>query len=361
MDYGRRKYASPSECQTGFMSEVTEQYTNSIGGDLSSRTDLKQPYQFDNYQEMMYLFNGVAVSPYLNDRRNVLDKPYVPTPPSPPGYPDIPYPEVYPPYIPITPIAIRYPGGDLPRLPELDLPPTEILKTCIELFDILYKTLTLADYYKALEDYNAAKCSGTYIDQGCASATIGYTTTQMSVGESQQLYVVGEFHDGFVFGMVDWEVTGGGTISDEGFFTAAADNAECANNSTVKLICYGKVVATLDIAVNAVETNADAYATMGQGLCYQNLIGPPTTCVYCEGLFNIFRCDGTQPSVTSCINNKGTYKIYCWATNGGTPVTCTACTNNTDGCALFGMHIGDILDLRTTAMKTAGCCPAELL
>ena len=55
MDYGRRVYGTNSKKYITFMSEITDKYVQSIGGKFTAGT--KQPYLYDNYHTMQYLYN----------------------------------------------------------------------------------------------------------------------------------------------------------------------------------------------------------------------------------------------------------------------------------------------------------------
>jgi len=55
MDYGRRVYGTNSNNYITFMSEITDKYVQSIGGKFTAGT--KQPYLYDNYHTMQYLYN----------------------------------------------------------------------------------------------------------------------------------------------------------------------------------------------------------------------------------------------------------------------------------------------------------------
>ena len=55
MDYGRRVYGTKSENYITFMSEITDKYVQSIGGQFTAGT--KQPYLYDDYFSMQYIYN----------------------------------------------------------------------------------------------------------------------------------------------------------------------------------------------------------------------------------------------------------------------------------------------------------------
>jgi len=184
-------------------------------------------------------------------------------------------------------------------------------------------------------------------------------SAQMSAGGTQTLTVSGGS------GPYTWKITGGGgSLSGSSgtslTYTAPATNPNCTNNATITVSCPAGSAA-IQIAINTSGSNANAYATLQPGTC-ETIAAGTYTCIKCVGKYNIYRCDGGQPASYPCIDDLGgAYKIYCWDTANGVPVSCTACYNNTSGCDLYGMKVGVVRDLRTEAMKNAGCCPAQLL
>jgi len=176
--------------------------------------------------------------------------------------------------------------------------------------------------------------------------SIGYTTTQMSVNETQQLTsLCGQRSGGTC--IPTWSVSGGGSITSGGLYTAPASNANCTNNPVITLLCGSKVVATLSIAVNAwSEPTASAYYQ--KGACKE--VGSPGQC-YC----NCGRTDATHGYDT--YNCSGVY----------TGQSTYACQGDFYGC---GVPSGDdcdasscpqTVDARTSTLISLGCCPAALL
>jgi len=199
---------------------------------------------------------------------------------------------------------------------------------------------------------------GDCITCNCDGISIGYTSAQMAVDEVQTLSATGA-----VVGCnYDWAITsGGGELSAATGatvnYTAPADNAECANNSTITLSVGGSLCDTLSIAINAVASADHAYYILNE--C-------------------IVECKLNDGSVENClkINCTGTSTKYCYGCVTNT-YTCDGVfhlaalhhgSNNVsdaENCAvLMAIYCSDpatTVDLRTEQMITAGCCPAELL
>lgn len=198
----------------------------------------------------------------------------------------------------------------------------------------------------------------------CGSPSIGYTTTQMNINETQQLTVVG----GYPGTTYTWTVSGGGSITSEGLYTAPSSNASCSSNPTINLLCEGIAVDSLNIAINGWTGNETAYwVTIVTGaLCSWAYGGYPYKC---NGVAN-----GGYSSCNSCICNGCGYPNCCCYPNLGDPCTCQhgpgpidTCTATTvyasvgGVCADYSMPTPGTYDKRTGAMIAGGCCPAALL
>ena len=184
-----------------------------------------------------------------------------------------------------------------------------------------------------------AECS-----QQCGAPSIGYTTTQMGTGETQQLTVVGGSTGPYTWGIS----SGGGSISSSGLYTAPASNANCTNNPVITLMCGSTVMATLSIAVNAVADPA-TIAYYAKGLCkYTGSAGA------CE-----CNCSNTGPGY-------GYHKLTCGGVDLG--IVAYSCSGGPYNCG-----IGDLgnpctepgcpayVDIRTPDLILLGCCPSALL
>lgn len=196
--------------------------------------------------------------------------------------------------------------------------------------------------------------------QDCGAPSIGYTTTQMAINETQQLSVVGGGA-----GAYTWSVSGGGSITPGGLYTAPSSNANCSNNPTISLLCGGHTMATLNIAVNAAAGNAGYYNickknSFSSGACPDGSARLECTASMekynytCSGVVgtDLGSCSGLQvgydcgPGIKDCADE---WPGLCTAAEGD----CTSgCPN---GCST-GYH-----DQRTDAQKLAGCCPAAFM
>jgi hypothetical protein len=217
---------------------------------------------------------------------------------------------------------------------------------------------------------------------GCASSCtgiIGYTTTQMAVGDTQTLTVV----DAVTGATYSWAITaGGGSLSaatgTSTVYTAPATNANCSSNPTISLSCEiaavgcaegtaSTVVDTLKIAVNANATTDYAYGIKSNYTCGAPYSNGDYWCITVSVYTNEYKCDGTLKPAGAwiCTNIKSTGNACC---RKACTITCAdgdasiaypfgVCTNST-----FALPVnGGMVDLRTAAMITAGCCPAALM
>ena len=210
----------------------------------------------------------------------------------------------------------------------------------------------------------------------CITLSISYVSQQMSCNGTQYLTAVGGG------GRYVWSVSGGGTIAKaSGFttptvlYTAPSSNADCANNPTITLKDCCEKIATLKIAVNCyTETGAVAY--FGNARCLNDLLEITTGCigwkggqedcgvgnVICHpwlGLYeNSYNCVGTILANPLCNTNNEVTKCV------GASADCLAgvcCDALSTGGTCHSIYPSGTFDARTTAMKTAGCCPAALL
>lgn len=183
------------------------------------------------------------------------------------------------------------------------------------------------------------------------TASIGYTTLQMAIDEEQTLNVV-PGTSGCGTPVYDWAITaGGGTLSassgDSVVYTAPHTNPSCSLNPTIALTCNGVELDTLKIAVNA--DGAVPYA--GQVFTGIDITCQPYTgdTCWCTRRCPVFRCDGSVQTNGMC--GAGLQGAVLLCTASYPPRVCNS------GCS----PVLTTLDSRTTAMKQAGCCPAQLL
>lgn len=202
---------------------------------------------------------------------------------------------------------------------------------------------SISHLYKDVPECNSSECCG------CTGISIGYTTQQMAINTQQTLTVTGA-----VAGCTyNWAIaSGGGSLSSNTgisvVYTAPATNPNCNSNPTITLNVGGAQCDILQIAVNAV--NDDAYRKpTGTGITYEAYPCPPKDCA-CSPFWDIYQCNDSYDSTRdpwdfpSCACN-GYYTYFCW--DG------SSCTPNPP-CP-------EIVDLRSDALKAAGCCPAALL
>ena len=191
--------------------------------------------------------------------------------------------------------------------------------------------------------------------------TILYTTLQMSVGGTQTLQASGAGSDD----CYTWSTDFGSLSASTGksvVFTAPSSNANCASNPTITLTCGGNVVDTIQIAVNAVATNVNAYKVYSAHQCVQGGCGSWCTLGYTYK--NVYYCNGT-------LNPNTLFSVNCYVTayayiSGGPPPACSAVESEPattvcgEGGNIFGTLVGTI-DTRSAYWIEQGCCPAALL
>lgn len=190
----------------------------------------------------------------------------------------------------------------------------------------------------------------------CTGTSIGIATTQMNVGGSQSLTVINPVA-GCVYGFRI--MSGGGTIA-EGVYYAPSSNVGCSMSPTIGLYANCQLCATVKIAVNTPGVAGTAYyagtkvngqCSAGGGVCSSNAGYVWDKAYTCDG---VLVGDAPTTSVSGCptcnqdpiLGNCDT-GCGCW-TGSGWEVA-NPCTPNPS------KH-----DVRTEAMKTAGCCPSLL-
>jgi hypothetical protein len=327
MDYGRRKYASPSDCQKGFTSEVTDQYVNSVGGDTYPHADWRQPYTQKNYQEMMYLFNDLGTSPYLNDQKGAILDPFYTSDPPLGTMPHIgtPIPGSPQPWdIPGT----RFPGGDY-------MPSTN--------WGQGGGGAATGD-----GDVSATVGGGTggapsWYDL-CGSMGIRYTT--YSMGADETMAIGASSTSGDV--NFEWHMSGPGTLTNPNggsitggyssvIYTAPHSNPDC-EPTMITLECEGRATNVIKIMVNT--------AVPGVAFTICCCYGPiPPSQPYTYSCLSNLRCNSTYESMGACACATNSAGLVQQSSVG-------AC------CTAYG--IGSV-DVRTEEMKANGCCPSQLL
>lgn len=207
-------------------------------------------------------------------------------------------------------------------------------------------------------------------DPDCAGASIGYTTTQMHVNETQQLSIVNP-HAGASY---TFEIdAGGGTIDGAHLYTAPADNSDCALNASINLMCNETIVDTLEIAINTVNGDAGYYVfcsktSWSDGTYFDCQAEIKERHLRCDGTVPLFEsgctglpcsavvlagegaCEAVWPSLCECV--VGYCSGYCMA---GLADGCAPYGGAYDPPEQIGMH-----DTRSAALKLSGCCPSQL-
>jgi hypothetical protein len=235
--------------------------------------------------------------------------------------------------------------------------------------DIIFSGESSMDYdmaYSGQETYDGS-ITGTVVPEGLpsppeCSGVINYTLLQMSIGQTQNLswtdntsypapFPCSESIYPYVF---SWSLSGGGSISsttDQNIvYTAPTTNPDCGYNATISLICNGVVIDAIEITVNA-------YANLTTEAYYQTeLDGVFSNCIWtnygCRKLWwykkTSYNCLGEVLAETRspCVGD-----------------SCpSGCGGSTGALLCTTRHVGEgLIDVRTEAMKAAGCCPAPLM
>lgn len=249
--------------------------------------------------------------------------------------------------------------------------------------------------------------TGGFIVRGCSESwfckgddhitpvSIGYTTQQMSLSSEQTLSVTNPATGTTYY----WAVSGGGSLSAATglsvIYDSAATNSECTNNGTITLTdCV--TCDTLEIAVNADANNYTAYfiSTTSGATCTWEVIktgyrcngdlssveDPPATCfgcdcptfATCQHLDGRCACNMISNGSCGCDCPQWPHGCDCqwgnWLPNASGDfctelsvvsrcVAAAACGTKNG----FAVACSGISDVRTAAMRTAGCCPSALL
>jgi hypothetical protein len=174
---------------------------------------------------------------------------------------------------------------------------------------------------------------------------IVYTTQQMSVSEEQQLYAF-DADNNVVAGVTWLVISGGGSISGAGLYTAPASNVGCTDNPIIQASYVGVAdeccegfasTDTLQISVNAYSAPcAVAYALL---LNQSDVDGYCLTWFNCSGVWLGNACGG---SAAACAQHSG------WA-------------GHWSEFYYYGRQVEGYYDQRDAGLLAAGCCPAQLL
>jgi hypothetical protein len=201
---------------------------------------------------------------------------------------------------------------------------------------------------------------------GVPCVSIGYTSQLMYTGSAQIFVCLDADGSPIPNHGCTWSVTGGGSITQQGVYTAPADNSDCTNTPVIVLTCGSKVIDSVALAITTpVPQYAMAYIE------YSNLYVQPCT-------------HDTNPGFPTCgngelcaIENCTLTRIYydCADEVYATPADLVTQVNfgiypgcfPEDTCPDFGSpSFNDLLasspvDMRSAYMIAAGCCPTGLL
>lgn len=194
---------------------------------------------------------------------------------------------------------------------------------------------------------------------------ITYTSLSMGCGQTQTLGAGGGC------GSYSWSSSGSGSLNTtQGSaveYTAPASNANCGNNDSITVTdcCGGSTTITLFVSCNPAGT---AYRRCDWIVCVPCVWIPDYMCTgKADFQAQTYNCDGTLIALTpsnacspgfdcagcislmcgnaeGCPNEWSDWTTPCGGSGWG------ACANPNQAC-------GTVMDIRSSAMKAAGCCP----
>lgn len=190
----------------------------------------------------------------------------------------------------------------------------------------------------------------------CGGASIGYTSLQMDIDETQEINLIGsnELAE-YTLELISGPGSIGG-LSPSWAYTAPSENPGCPP-AVIGLYCDGDLIASINVSINAINDYAGYYTyCITQRLYQQCSAQVAERHLFCDGSIqqSIYSgCSG--PADAGCpdgsdlqtileglcndaVNSCWPWPAYCW----------------TDGCD-YGYH-----DTRSQAYKDQGCCPAQL-
>lgn len=208
----------------------------------------------------------------------------------------------------------------------------------------------------------------------CEGISIGYTTDTMKAGTSQTLTVVG-YGENCTPADFTWSTTSGSLSAASGYavtFTAPSSvPSDCAwsNLPVVTLSCKGVPVSSKGFGVYAASgppSGVAAYkgCTRCQQTCGPGPTSPPE--LSCQGQGSWYKeayyCDNSYSETTD------NPSAGCWTfiasggnCNNGSEPCCGKYGPNGNWCATNPCSgTPGVTDVRTSSMKTEGCCPAIL-
>jgi len=232
-------------------------------------------------------------------------------------------------------------------------------------------TITVKDRCETSTQVHAKSCCET-----AAALSISYTTLLMSCGSQQDLYASNGC------GPYRWAISaGGGTLSaDTGWmvtYTAPATNLNCTENPTITLTDCCGVSASISMAVNCYtgDTIALTLDNFTQCWCCEmvncGICGWCSICCgwyehwgwNCAGVLKNHTYPGGRDSCATC--GTAAESAFCTSCGGWSEVDCppnTRCIGSQkNACCGYTGNFGLLVDVRTQAMKDAGCCPINPL
>ena len=395
---GKRPYAQSAGGYMDKMSRVTDRAMEYMLKEFNAflvHSENKKPYKSTTYEDMEYGFDPIGFDPWhppyipLPNFPAPPPTPYTPTPEDPgppdpgptptptpgptPGPPPAPGPSPSPGPIYLGPFWCEIPdfefcpnggpvmvpiGGSDPvtQVHPWSTEPSHIGLAGSNAVIVTPQGGSNFISFCLSTKHGAYCCGGGHakdpdLCKGCdGTGSIGYTTTGMGVGETQQLTATCGQGPGAPC-QATWGIaSGGGSISSTGLYTAPASNASCSNNPIITLACGGTVVATLALAINGAGGGAAAYSqdalcTLYTTECCEHSTGEYGQCWW--GNHKHYGCDGVVTYDSGC-----TYTFYFVFTG------CSFANKCQCGGSTFN---GNIIDTRTGAQLAAGCCPAALL
>ncbi len=202
---------------------------------------------------------------------------------------------------------------------------------------------------------------------------INYVSLLMSCGGSQNLSASGGCPP------YNWSLSGGGTLTPGGgdntsaTYIAPASNANCTDNPTIILTDCCRSIAGIQLAVNCYSGNDSALGLNTKRSCAGSgcWCKPPYQGGCDQGDSTCFqfhrtdwKCDSTikVDCDTGDCSLKQPYPSYVDVGSffSWNPVCPPGCYTNQCDCILpYGQCICGLMDGRTAAMKTQGCCPLD--
>jgi hypothetical protein len=236
-------------------------------------------------------------------------------------------------------------------------------------------------------------CLGPGHDNNCVNCVdcvgaghvpvVQFTSQQMTLSGTQTFTVAGGGGGPYLWSII----AGGGTLSGGSgqtiVYTAPATNAECANNPTIRVKDFCGNIKDTKLAVTAgiLGSNQAAIPVLRLGTPRPGGCGVGTPCPDCPQVIQqLVTCTNTLVIQNYCvisysrgIGSGPPFDWHCCMESAGDCTDATWALLNA-GCNCNYLDVygdpppggsGDstvrVVDIRTSAMKTGGCCPAILL